>query len=68
MTQKLLLTPDDVARIYGIPKSTQAKNRMAGTFAPFVKHGRSVYVTRADMDHWLSTLKRKSTLCTKNAA
>lgn len=57
-----MLTPDDVERVYGIPKSTQAKSRMAGTFAPFVKRGRSVYVLKSDMDAWLASLKRKSTL------
>lgn len=64
--QKLLLTPEDVERMYGIPRSTQAKNRMAGRFAPYVKHGRNVYVTRADMDAWLSTLKRKSTIVARD--
>ena len=62
MTSKLLLTPADIARDYSIPKSTQAKARMSGTFAPFVKRGRSVYVLKSDMDAWLASLKRKSTL------
>jgi hypothetical protein len=62
VTEKILLTPDDVERVYGIPKSTQAKARMAGTFAPFVKRGRSVYVLKSDMDAWLASLKRRSTL------
>lgn len=57
-----MLTPDDVERVYGIPKSTQAKGRMTGTFAPFVKRGRSVYVLKSDLTAWLETLKRKSTV------
>lgn len=68
MTEKVMLTPDDVERVYGIPKSTQAKSRMAGTFAPFVKRGRSVYVMRTDLETWLETLKRTSTLEPKHAA
>lgn len=62
MTDLVMLTPDDVERIYGIPKSTQAKRRMAGAFAPHVKCGRSVYVLKSDLDAWLETLKRKSTI------
>jgi hypothetical protein len=61
-TERVLLTPGDVERVYGIPKSTQAKNRMAGTFAPFVKRGRSVYVLKSDLDAWLASLKRQSTI------
>ena len=67
MTERILLTPDDVERVYGIPKSTQAKARMTGTFAPFVKRGRSVYVLKSDMDAWLASLKRKSTIEPKHA-
>lgn len=61
MTQKILLTPDDIERVYGIPRSTQAKGRMTGTFAPFIKHGRSVLVLKADLEEWLTSLRRKST-------
>lgn len=60
MTDKLLLTPDDVERVYGIPKSTQAKGRMSGTFAPFIKRGRSVFVLKTDLDAWLASLRRNS--------
>ena len=66
--ERVLLTPGDVERVYGIPKSTQAKNRMAGTFAPFIKRGRSVYVLKSDMDAWLASLKRQSTFETNHAA
>ena len=62
MTERVLLTPDDVERVFGIPKSTQSKARMtAGAFAPHVKRGRSVYYLRSDVEHWLESLRRKST-------
>lgn len=61
-SQRLMLRPKDIESGYGLSKSTQAKNRMAGTFAPFIKRGRSVYVMKADLDEWLLSLKRKSTL------
>lgn len=61
MTEKVLLTPEDVERVYGIPKSTQAKARMRGDFAPFLKRGRSVFVLQTDMDAWLESLRRRST-------
>jgi hypothetical protein len=61
VTERVLLTPDDVERVYGIPKSTQAKARMRGDFAPYIKRGRSVYVLKADIDDWLAGLRRMST-------
>lgn len=62
MTDKLLLTARDVENIYGIPRSTQAKSRMAGdTFCPHIKRGRSVYYLKSDFDAWISGLRRRST-------
>ena len=61
MNTKVLLTVRDVAAIYGIPPSTQAKGRMRGGFCPFVKSGRSVYYLKSDMDEWIAGLRRKST-------
>jgi hypothetical protein len=61
VTDKILLTPEDIERVYGIPKSTQAKARMRGDFASYIKRGRSVFVLKADLDAWLSSLRRAST-------
>jgi hypothetical protein len=69
MDQKYLLSPRDVWREYGIPCSTQSKKRMQrGAFAPHVKRGRSVYYFRADIEQWLASLKRTSTLDNHNVA
>lgn len=61
MSDRILLTPQDIARDYSIPRSTQAKARMRGDFAPYIKRGRSVFVLKTDMDAWLSSLRRAST-------
>lgn len=61
MNTKVLLTVRDVAAIYGIPPSTQAKGRMKGGFCPFVKRGRSVYYLQSDMDEYIGSLRRRST-------
>ena len=69
MDQKYLLSPRDVEREYGIPRSTQSKQRMKrGAFAPHVKRGRSVYYLREDVELWLQSLKRTSTLENHHAA
>jgi hypothetical protein len=61
MSDKLLLTPEDVANTYSIPESTQAKGRMTGAFCPHIKRGRSVFYLKADFDAWLNGLRRRST-------
>ena len=62
MTDKVLLTDRDVENIYGIPRSTQAKGRMAGgSFCPHIKRGRSVFYLKSDFDAWISGLRRRST-------
>ena len=61
MSEKVLLTDDDVYEIYGIPQSTQAKGRMTGDFCPHIKRNRSVYYLRSDFDAWLISLRRRST-------
>jgi predicted DNA-binding transcriptional regulator AlpA len=61
MGEKLLLTARDVENVYGIPRSTQAKGRMTGRFCPHVKRGRSVFYLKADIEAWLSSLRRVST-------
>jgi hypothetical protein len=61
MSDKLLLTPGDVAKTYSIPESTQAKGRMKGGFCPFIKRGRSIYYLRSDIESWLASLRRNST-------
>lgn len=60
MSEKFLLTPDDVAQ-EGISKSTQAKGRMTGSFCPHIKRGRSVFYLRSDFEAWLVSLRRRST-------
>lgn len=50
---KKILTPEDVATEYGIPLSTQSKRRMAGTFCPYIKNGRSVLYRREALEQWL---------------
>ena len=62
MSEKLLLTDRDVENIYGIPRSTQAKGRMAGGgFCPHIKRGRSVFYLKTDFDEWINGLRRRST-------
>ncbi len=66
--RKQLLSPEDVASEYGIPKSTQSKRRMAGTFCRFIKDGRSVWYRRNDLESWLDQNSRQSTLDSQRAA
>jgi predicted DNA-binding transcriptional regulator AlpA len=62
VSDKILLTDRDVEAIYGIPRSTQAKGRMAGgAFCPHIKRGRSVFYLKSDFDAWISGLRRRST-------
>ena len=58
---KALLTDYDVAFVYGIPRSTQAKGRMKGGFCPHIKRGRSVYYLKSDFDNYIAGLRRIST-------
>lgn len=62
MTEKRLLRPAEIACEYGIPKATQTKLRMNGKFAPFIKLGRSVLVQRTDLDAWLLSHSKTSTI------
>ena len=65
---KVLLTPEDVAKTYSIPESTQAKGRMTGGFCPHIKRGRSVFYLKSDIEAWLASLRRCSTSDTGRAA
>lgn len=66
--RKQVLTPEDVDAEYSIPKSTQSKRRMAGTFCRFIKNGRSVLYRREDIEAWLDRNSRQSTLDEQRAA
>ncbi len=65
---KPILTPIDVENEKRIPRSTQSKKRMAGTFCPFIKCGRKVLYRREDLEAWLDRNTRQSTLDTQRAA
>lgn len=50
----LLLTPDDLESIYGIPKATQATWRCTGRWSlPYIKVGRNVRYRRESIEEWL---------------
>lgn len=62
LAKKTLLTPCEYHRLGGPPESTQAKQRMQGTFGPYLKIGNRVYIDLEERRRHLETLKRVSTL------
>lgn len=60
-SERVLLTPADIKRIYGISESTQAKGRMTGDTWPFIKRGRSVLAFRDSVEDWFRSKMRRST-------
>ena len=50
---RALLTPDDLERETGVPKSSWAKRRMTGDCPPYIKIGRRVFYRRRELSLWL---------------
>lgn len=51
----------DAARYLGLAASTLAKMRLRGDGPHFSKAGRAVIYSRAELDHWLASLRRQNT-------
>ncbi len=62
-----LLTPAEIEDTYKIPRATQAKYRGDGTFCPYLKVGRRVYVRRSVLESWLDSKTTYSTSEAHNA-
>lgn len=54
-------TPEDIERVYKIPKSTQAYLRMRGTFIPYFRVGRKVRYFKRDTHAYFSAQRRLGT-------
>lgn len=61
-TQKLLLTPSDVAMQLHVSKSTLSKWRMVGAGPQFVKFGKGVFYTPEALVAFIDRRTRTSTL------
>jgi hypothetical protein len=48
-----LLTPDDLERETGVPKSSWAKHGMTGYGPSYLKIGRRVFYRRRELNSWL---------------
>jgi hypothetical protein len=49
---KNLLSPDDMKALYGMEKSTQAKNRCLGKL-PYIKFGGFIYYKRDELEAFI---------------
>lgn len=50
---EVLLSPADVSRVLGVPTSTLASWRWAGTGPAYLRVGRHVRYRAADLDSWI---------------
>jgi predicted DNA-binding transcriptional regulator AlpA len=63
MSDRIMLRVERASEYVGLAKSTLAKMRMCGEGPPFIKAGpRIVLYDRADLDAWLESRKRTSTM------
>lgn len=53
MTEKGMLTADDLAELLNVPVGTVYVMNCRGTAPPYFKVGRRVRYSRADVDAWL---------------
>lgn len=51
----------DAARYLGLAESTLAKMRLRGDGPAYFKAGRAVIYARAELDRWLTSLRRRNT-------
>lgn len=56
-----LLKDTEVAKEFGIPRSTLCKKRLTGDGPPFVKIGSAVYYERAIIVKWIAERRVRST-------
>jgi predicted DNA-binding transcriptional regulator AlpA len=56
-----LLSPDRVADLTGLSRSTLAKRRCDGTGPAFFKIGRTIKYDAGDVESWLLSRRRTST-------
>lgn len=61
VAKKSLVTPREYHRLGGPAESTQAKQRMQGTFGPYLKIGNRIYIDLVERGRYLETLRRLST-------
>ncbi len=60
MDDRKLRVPD-ASKYLGLAESTLNKLRIRGSGPVYAKAGRAVLYDRADLDAWLTSLKRRST-------
>jgi predicted DNA-binding transcriptional regulator AlpA len=58
---EILLTPKEVAQCLGVSLSWLAKSRVRGDGPAFIKVGRNVRYTQADIAQWIKSRQRCST-------
>ncbi len=50
------ITPDELYKIFGIAKQTQAQYRVAKTI-PFSQVGKKIFYKKSDIDKWIDDAK-----------
>ena len=55
------LNTEEAAELTGLSKSTLEKWRVAGMHLPFIRAGRLIRYSRADIDAWMTSRKVLST-------
>ncbi len=58
--RRRLLSPRDVEAEFGLSTGLQARWRMYGLFAPYLRVGKGVFYERSDVERWIQANKRLS--------